>query len=424
MIFTLAGIKSVIMALCILLGFGSGSLDVKSEVLITELELTDVDISQGYTAEVPKSSGRIKFNRLSFSYEASAPVRIVFTYKRGLKTFKEELLLSSKENASSMLIDGYLNKKFASRLISIFLEPIVSKEPCSVSISGFTCDLQSVPKQNTLYIENERYRAGIKLNWGGGLSYFADKKNDLYDNLLNCHDTGRLVQQSFYGPIEIEGYENGIYNDNVWNYNPVQGGDQYGNTSKLVALEKTDEQLKVVCRPLDWALDNVPTQTYYTSVYTLTKTGLSAENTAVDFLQSEWIPRVQEIPAFYTISAFGNFVFYNGNAPWTNAPLQVETNLPFWDKQPYFDLNEKNDETWCAWTDETGYGIGLFTPIAKSLLAGRYSYNGSSDAENNATNYVAPLCSFVLNFDEPFTYQFHLTSGTVDEIRNTFKNIR
>lgn len=397
---------------------------VKKQIAIEELNLSGVDIMDGYTVSVSARSGSVRFNRVSFEYEASAPVRVVFAYKKGSQTKEEELLLSEKEKKATLLLDGFLERKTASKLLSVSFEPIVPNSSCTLSVSGFTCDLQAVPNSDVLYLENDSFKAGVKLNWGGGLCSFVDKKNDAYDNLLNSHDTGRLVQQSYYGPSEIEGYENGVYNDTVWNYNPVQGGDQYGNTSKLVALEKSDDQIRVVCRPLDWAQNNLPTQTYYTNVYTLTPNGLTVENTAVDFLQTEWSDRDQEIPAFYTISALGTFVFYDGEEPWTDAPLRTESNLEFWGGQPPFDLSEKNNETWCAWTDDTGYGIGLFTPIATRLLAGRFLYDGTAESDANPTNYVAPLDVFCLRFDEPFTYTYYLTTGTVQEIRETFKALR
>lgn len=323
-----------------------------------------------------------------------------------------------------MLLNGYLKRKTASRLISVHFEPIVADAPCTLSVTDFAREIQMAPKNTTVYMENDRYQIGVDLNLGGGLCCFADKAAGKYGNLLNCHDTGRLVQQSYYGPTEIEGYENGVYSGTRWGYNPVQGGDQYGNTGKLVAFEQTENKIRVVCRPLDWALDDVLTRTYYTSVYTLTPEGLTVENTAIDFLQTPWDVRAQELPAFYAVSALGAFVFYDGDAPWTDAPLRVERELEFWAGKPAFDLSPKNTETWCAWTDGDGYGVGLYTPIATSLLAGRFQYNGTADPNADPTNYVAPLGFFPLSFGEPFTYVCYLTAGTVGEIRQTFKGLR
>ena len=415
-------IASLFLSAIMFLGLNEGGIEMKKEIPVPEVTLSAVDITNGYTVTVPFLSGMMGFNRISFSYEATAAVRAVVSYRMDFKTFEEELLLSSKSLSASMLLNGYLERKTASRLVSVRFEPVKAGESCVFSVSSFTCGLQNVPKKDVLFIENEHYKAGVNLKWGGGLSWFEDKTNAAYGNLLNDHDTGRLVQQSYYGPLEIEGYENGVYGDNVWNYNPVQGGDMYGNPSKLVAVEKSEDTIRVVSRPLDWAQNDMLTQTYYTSEYRLTDRGLTVKNTAVDFLGTPWTDREQELPAFYAVSALGAFWFYDGDKPWTRDELRVERQLPFWGGKPAFQLGDGNNETWCAWTDDSGYGVGLFTPKATSLLAGRYEYDGSADPGADSTNYVAPLGVFGLKFDEPHSYFYYLTAGTVDEIRATFQS--
>lgn len=420
--FILERIAAFFLSILMMLGVFGADISTKKQTEIKDMNLTDADVTNGFTVTVSPVFGTLRFNRINFAYQTTAAVRAVFSYRLGRETLEEELLLSAKSQKASMLLDCYLSRKTASRLLSVRFEPIVAGQSCILSVSSFTCDLQSVPKENVLYIENDHYKAGVNLQWGGGLSWFEDKTNGDYGNLLNNHDTGRLVQQSYYGPQEIEGYENAVYVDTEWSYNPVQGGDQYGNHSKLVAVEKSDDEIRVVCRPLDWAQNNMLTQTYYTNVYKLTDKGLDVKNTAVDFLQTPWVDKEQELPAFYTISALGNFWFYDGDQPWTGDELRVERDLPFWAGKPAFQLKDGNNETWCAWTDDSGYGVGLFTPKAKSLLAGRFRYDGSADAGADATNYVAPLGVFGLEFDEPHSYYYYLTAGSVEEIRATFQS--
>ena len=232
------------LSLLMCIGLYSGGIEMKNEIAVPELNLSAEDVTNGWEVTVPFFSGNISFNRISFSYEATAAVRAVFSYRMGTKSVEEELLLSSKSKSASMLLDGYFDRKIASRLISVRFEPIVAGQSCTLSVSDFTCALQQAPEDDILFIENDHFKAGVNLKWGGGLSWFEDKTNSNYGNLLNNHDTGRLVQQSYYGPQEIEGYENGVYVDSVWSYNPVQGGDQYGNNSKLVAVEKTEDEIR------------------------------------------------------------------------------------------------------------------------------------------------------------------------------------
>ena len=78
---------------------------------------------------------------------------------------------------------------------------------------------------DTYYIENPRYKLGVRLIWGGGINYLEDKTTDIkrLKNLVNQADTGRLIQQSYYGVQQNAEYTPGKYNGSTWAYNPVQG---------------------------------------------------------------------------------------------------------------------------------------------------------------------------------------------------------
>ena len=47
------------------------------------------------------------------------------------------------------------------------------------------------------FLENDHLRIGINLDSGGAIFYFS--RRDPERNLLNYHDTGRFIQQSYYG---------------------------------------------------------------------------------------------------------------------------------------------------------------------------------------------------------------------------------
>ena len=63
----------------------------------------------------------------------------------------------------------------------------------------------------------------MKLTWGGGVSYLEDLADgdESITNLLNDHDTGRLIQQSYYGTFDCDAYQSAMYGEHKWNYNPV-----------------------------------------------------------------------------------------------------------------------------------------------------------------------------------------------------------
>ena len=363
------------------------------------------------------------FNRIALEYELTAPVRCVMLYTSADGgEVSEEFYLSETQTSFSQLIDGYLEGAQAKQLKSITVEPLLAGE-CTLQLKAAALAVQEVLPE-VLTIENDHYVLGVDLSMGGGISMLEDKKSprDDLENLLNNHDTGRLIQQSYYGVQSHEDYENGRYNGTVWPYNPVQGGDLHNNCSKIVAVECTDTAITVVSRPLDWALNNTPTFSYYSNTYTMMDELVRVDNTVLDFSGFPNPSHTQELPAFYTISALGSFVHYGGSDPWTGGELSYARELGFWGGSPdgYFNLSPDNTETWCAWVDENDYGVGLYTPNVELLVAGRYKYNGDTRSRANPTNYVAPVAYLALKPYTPISYSYLLGAGTVEQMRAAF----
>ncbi len=363
------------------------------------------------------------FNRIALEYELSAPVRCIMQYvlPEG-ETACEEFYLSEQQEAFSQLIDGYLDGVQAQSLKSITVEPLL-EGAVELRVKSVAVSVQEVLPE-VLTIENGHYVLGVDLSMGGGLSRLEDKNSprDDLENLLNHHDTGRLIQQSYYGVQTHPDYTNGSYNGAVWPYNPVQGGDLYNNCSKIVAVEHTDSSITVVSRPLDWALNNTPTYAYYTNTYTLLDELVQVDNTVMDFSGYPNPSHSQELPAFYTISALGNFVYYGGEAPWSGDSLTYKRELEFWGGNPDgdFNLSPDNTESWCAWVDDDDYGVGLYTPNVEKLVAGRYRYNGDTRSAADPTNYVAPVAYLALRSYEPISYSYLIGTGTVEQLRAAF----
>ena len=421
---------SLFTALFISLGFLSGSPAEKYRVAIEEISLKGADVTGGCEITVPFLSGLAGFNRISFSYNCTHPVRAVFTCRQGAKIIKEELLLSSEENNAAMLIGGYLAGKTATRLLSVRFEPVIPGQGTTLSVSDFICALQTVPEDKKYYIENERYKVGINLSWGGGICYFEDKKCPVegMKNLINQHDTGRLVQQSYYGTAGNEEYQPGTSFDMPWVYNPVQGGDQYGNASRLIDFKAYENSVYIKTQPQDWSLNNALTPSYMENTYTVCDGFLKVDNRFIDFSGWEHRYASQELPAFYTVSYLSRFTWYDGVHSWQDDVLTHRDDLKFWgtySSECTFRFKNGNTETWCAWVSpESNYGIGLFVPGVDVLKAGRYEFNNSKDAESDATNYVAPLKVIRITSFSPIEYSYIMTTGSTEQIRETFRQNR
>lgn len=393
------------------------------------------------------------FNYYGIKYTTDAYMKGVITYKVFAEERKEEFFLSPAENGEFFsLTDGYLEKEKAHKLISLEFTPL-DKETADFSLHGvglFNREILS----NEIYIENDELKLGITLQWGGALSYLEDKNSSVeavivdgvtkvdsdassrygvraknrHVNLINANDTGRLVQQSYYGTGDCEQYTGGVYMDNKWNYNPVQGGNQFNDAAKTVDIRISENSIYIKCRPLDWAKEKeYITPSYMEATYSLDGGLVKAQCSFVDFSGYPSAETTQECPAFYCIEPLNRFVYYGGNAPWTgDSTLSYENDLIFWPDAGYPNFNAT--ENWAAFTGEfdDSFGIGVYVHNEVSFLAGVFSRGNcttSDPATEGPTSYIAAVELYEFRSFNPTSYEFYLTTGNVGEIRNNFSRV-
>ena len=379
------------------------------------------------------SASADNFNRYSIRYSCGSPVRCVISYDTDGGRHSEEFFLeagcgktlSGTREGFRSFIDGYLEGVLAHGEVEVRAE-YIDKESF-LEIESIDFELCPVFEGVTCFIENKKYRVGVEHAWGGGLSYIADKHSpDGVENILNRHDTGRLVQQSYYG-IKDAPFVQGHFMGNPWGYNPVQGGDRTDAKSKLVDMDILNDSIYVKCQPLDWGQDNWRTPSYMENCYSFVGNNIRVDNRFIDF--SGWTHPMagHEVPAFYTISYLGNFWYYGGEEPWQNDELTVKRDLFFWpeDWQKHtFILGEGNTERWCAWTDDSDWGIGLYTPDIHYIIGGRHQYDGSKSPEADSCSYVAPMYLKPMVSFEPIEYSYLMHTGELCDIRREFTQNR
>lgn len=393
--------------------------DSLQKVAATFSDALTVTFAEGIAAET--------FNRFSMEYTATSPLKVYVTYKQGGKTCEDDYFVEEGRGVFSGLVKGFLDSAKGDGVLS--LRVVSCKEGSAVfALRHMTTEVMAVPDK-TVYIQNDAFKLGVDLAWGGTLNYLRDKTARVQGvtNLVNKHDTGRLIQQSFYGTAGVPGvYQPGMYGEAQWVYNPVQGGDLYGNASRLVDLVITETSVYIKSQPQDWAMNNQLTPSYMENTYSLEGEMVRVNNRFVDFSGWEHPYTSQELPALYTISYLDTFVWYDGENGWKGEALSERADLPFWGDSAYgntcsFPLKENNTETWCAWVNtDIDYGLGLYVPNVDSYKAGRYAYDGTKDADGDACNYVAPLNTLKLVSYEALEYSYLLTTGTVQEIRDAF----
>ena len=340
-----------------------------------------------------------QFNYYTITFKSTQPLWMYVGYEKDGELYEELCFLEAGEEelVFKSYIDGFMDGLSASKLKS-FRFSNCGEEAASVEIVSFGTESKpSVEKD--VFLQNEYIKIGADLVYGGGLSYLEYIKEpvalvtldgraevginyaDLVDatevrstsvNLLNNYDTGRLVQQSYYG-INQAPYEPGTFMGREWNYNPVMGGDQFMNSSKIIDFEVTDTHIYVKCRPMDWAKDNEPTFSYMEATYTLDGRNLLVDNRFVDFSPYEHIQWNQELPALYVIEPLYRLAYYPGRNAWESGDIVYRDNLPFWDGVW---TSFTSRENWWAWVNgaensEDSFGIGLYVPDVGKVMGMR-----------------------------------------------------
>ena len=393
------------------------------------------------------------FNYYGIKYSTDSYTKGIITYTRNGSEYSEEFFLEPNDNGCFYsFIDGILNKVKSSRFCSVSFEPL-NNENGDFSLLGIGLFNREVPERE-VYIQNNEYKLGVDLLWGGALSYLEDINSDVqavevdgrifvdsnaserYNaksvnnsvNLINRFDPGRLVQQSYYGTFD-GGYVPGEYNGQTWNYNPVQGGNQFGESSKIVDVIATENSLYVKCRPLDWAksAENI-TPSYMEATYILKNGIVDVSCRFVDFSGYKGIRTTQEMPAFYCIEPFNRFVYYSGNSPWTNDEnLTYENELIFWPDAGY--PNFYSTENWAAFIGEydDSFGIGIHVPSEAAFLAGVYDREKTSNTDpskDGTTSYIAAVEWLDFASFSPIEYSYSIATGTVQEMRTAFSTVK
>lgn len=368
-----------------------------------------------------------RFNRFSLNYSSGSYMRGVIFYTYKCRQYSEEFFIEPGTDMTySSLIDGYLEYGSGKKISRITFEAI-SGEGHEFLLESVHTSVAQVHK-DVVYIENSRYRLGASLLWGGAVSYLEDLKDsdESLTNLVNCHDTGRLIQQSYYGTNSAP-YEPGISFNVTWSYNPVQGGNQYGQNSKIIDLEINDDSMYIKARARDWAKKEY-TYCIMENTYTLSDDYIKVDNRFIDYSPYVHPYNQQECPALYTVSSLGTFVYYDGAQDWTGGALTYRDDLGFWgdpdEPQVRKTFGSYGAESWSAWVNSGDWGLGVYTPGAKQLAAGRYGYNGTKNASEDATNYVANIGQFSIVRCKPTEYSYFLSTGTAGELRTLFSSIK
>lgn len=267
----------------------------------------------------------------------------------------------------------------------------------------------AAPKDPFTYVDNGTIRIGVDKTRGSAIGYLALSKDKR--NLLNHHDEGRFIQQSYYGDRD-----GSLWAKKPWSYNPVQGGSYKGEDAKTLDFKLTDKELFAKIEPLHWAsakaCPEAIMQEWISLDGTIAKIRMRMDYTG----PTQKANAHQEMPAMFVDFALPHLMFERDGKLIKHAPHLLGKDL-----KPEGITYTGN---WLAYVDDNHFGIGIYTPGTKEAVTYRHRGNGSIGPNGSACSYVAPIRTLQLEKGTVVDYEFFLTIGTLDEIRARFEKLR
>ncbi|NJM37340.1 MAG: hypothetical protein HC845_05430 [Akkermansiaceae bacterium] len=215
------------------------------------------------------------------------------------------------------------------------------------------------------------------------------------------------MQQSYYGDSD-----GSLWDKRPWRYNPVQGGDYRGKSSRLIELCSDSTSLYSKSVPLHWATGAELPECLMEQWVKLEGSLVHARFQMTYSGTTTHSAHHQEIPAIFVDASLATLVTYTGLAPWTGAEL---TRRAPGTSNEYIKISEN----WVAYVDAKDFGVGAYVPIATDATCYRFLGGSGSDC-----SYVAPITTFALKPGFKFTYDAYFAIGSLEQLREQFSNIQ
>jgi len=274
-----------------------------------------------------------------------------------------------------------------------------------------------------LIADNGKITIKFDLTRGGAISWVSLSGSER--NLVNIADEGRYIQQSYYAGKSLDRRAEGqSAHWSPWPWNPIQVGDAFGNRAKILDYKQDKDSLYVKCTPMQWDMNNRAAEAEMEQWTFLDDNVLRIRNRLTchrtDTIYGDSISRDQELPAVYPISAIKNLYTYQGNQPFTNAPVKqlevVNLSSGFWGR--YADISEH----WMAFVDDSNLGMAVYNPRCTKFLAGM-SGKAGGESHDGSTSYIAPVKKETLYKNSVYEYEYYIIIGSLEEIRNIIYRI-
>jgi len=309
-----------------------------------------------------------------------------------------------------------------------FFQMGISRPMETPALTDATNPTSEVGSTETPYLDNGTLRLGAPIREGSSFDFLAPSGGG---NLVNLHDQGRLIQQSYYAGPSLDRIADGQSPSwSPWPWNPIQGGDASGKQAQVLEVSVAEFGNAFFTRtiPLLWDMTTGEKGLAWMDQWNQFEPGMpnvirvTCRLTCFRDPADVWgatTPRHQELPAVYLIRSLSKTVTYQGANPWTHDTTEeVATPGPPWGK--YYPT-----EGWVAMVDPaTGVGVGLYSPIGTTQWNVGATGSPPGSPTSSATMHMAPLRTMRLDRDSLMVYRYWIIYGDLATIRSRVYELR
>ena len=401
------------------------------------------------TASISLNAKCKGFTYYGFVYTSTNDLKCEMTYSVGTSSHTEEFYL--EKTVTQKTFYSFTENYEKGKNIKSLKFTNLNSDTAEFSLLGFDVFYRMPPSDDlVIYSSNPYYKIGVSLAYGGALEYMECLNENVQAvkfsdgtvkvdrdaqakyggelltsnvNLINRFDSGRFVQQSYYGTNgRNDNYVCGDYNGIQWPYNPVQGGNLNGDRSRIIDYKVDNNGIYVKCQPMDWAKGkNDIAKAYMESTYRLEGKAVAVDFSIYDFSGYAARKTQQEAPAVYFIEPLNSFAYS------ANGKFSYENDLEFWGDPEHADEYYWNTDDGISgfFCGEGGFGAGVYSPETSKIKAGVFlrekeSTLGSDPSKCGPTSYIAPIKEQKFQSFKTIGYSFMLAAGSAEEVKEVF----
>lgn len=267
------------------------------------------------------------------------------------------------------------------------------------------------PRPDLKFIENAEMKIGMDRSMGASITWLSWKGHP--HNIINIHDPGRLLQQSYYAGLSLDRQKDGQHKAwSPWPWNPIQGGGVM-SWARVTRFETPEEgRIFAETVPKLWDMHDEEAEALMQQQVEFVKGApnvVEVSNRLVcqrkdgDRWGDKALPRHQELPACYFTSAFRHFECYMGEGKWKK--VEQPPGPPWGRTTPPLDI--------MACFNDAGQGVAIFSPAATEHwnFGPHQKYTPNAKPTDGPCVHVAPIAKVNLGPRSVLQYRYWLVTG-------------